>query len=208
MKHLFKTAAASAAIGLLAGALMGAAGTARADTITLRIASGHPPGVVYAGLMKNYFQPELEKRVAARTDHTIKFVEGYSGSIVKVTEVFEGVQNGIVDIGGFCYCFEASKLPLHAFQVMLPFGTMDPTVSLAIAQDVYKAVPFLTEVGFTAALSKNLFALTADATAVINKLPLAGQRHFHGGSTSERVPLLAVVNERTTRFWRVHNRKQ
>ncbi len=35
-----------------------------------------------------------------------------------------------------------------------------------------------------------------------------GLRHFHGASTSERVPLLAVVNERTTRFWRVHNRKQ
>ena len=28
---------------------------------------------------------------------------------------------------------------------------------------------------------------------------LVGQRHFHGASTSERVPLLAVVNERTTR---------
>ncbi len=37
---------------------------------------------------------------------------------------------------------------------------------------------------------------------------LVGQRHFHGASTRERVPLLAVVNERTTRFWRVHNRKQ
>ena len=97
MKHLFKTAAGTVVIGLLAGALMGAAGTARAETITLRIASGHPPGVVYAGLMKNYFQPELEKRVAARTDHTIKFIEGYSGSIVKVTEVLEGVQNGIVE---------------------------------------------------------------------------------------------------------------
>ena len=29
---------------------------------------------------------------------------------------------------------------------MLPFGTMDPTISLAIAQDVYEAVPYLTNV--------------------------------------------------------------
>ncbi len=42
----------------------------------------------------------------------------------------------------------------------------------------------------------------------INPGLLVGQRHFHGASTNERVPLLAVVNERTTRFWRVHNRKQ
>lgn len=42
----------------------------------------HPPAVVYAGLMQNYFQPELKKRVEERTEHQINFVEGYSGSIV------------------------------------------------------------------------------------------------------------------------------
>jgi len=140
MKHLIKGAAGAAAISV-------AASMAMADhTITLRIGSGHPPGVVYAGLMLNYFQPELKRRVEERTDHTINFVEGYSGSIVKVTEVLEGVQDGILDIGGFCYCFEPSNLPLHAFQVMMPFGTMDPELSLKIAQEVYAEVPYLTDV--------------------------------------------------------------
>src|SRR4030065_333398 len=96
--------------------------------------------------MKDYCEPELKKRVEAKTKHKIHWVEGYSGSIVKVTETLEGVENGIVDIGGFCFCFEASKLPLHAFQVMLPFGTMGPTISLKTAQRVYKQVPFLTDV--------------------------------------------------------------
>lgn len=132
------SAAAIAAIGL--------GHAAQADNITLRIGSGHPPGVVYAGLMQDYFQPELKRRVEERTDHTINFVEGYSGSIVKVTEVLEGVQDGIIDIGGFCFCFEPSNLPLHAFQVMVPFGTMDPEMSLAIAQDVYAEVPYLENV--------------------------------------------------------------
>jgi C4-dicarboxylate-binding protein DctP len=118
----------------------------QAEEITLRIGSGHPPGVVYAGLMIDFFQKELKERVEARTDHTINIVEGYSGSIVKVTEVLEGVQDGILDIGGMCFCFEPSNLPLHAFQVMVPFGTMDPVESLGIAQDVYKEVPYLTEV--------------------------------------------------------------
>ena len=136
--------------------------SARSETIRLRIASGHPPAVVYAGLMKDYFQPELKKRVEARTKHKIDWVEGYSGSIVKVSETLEGVQNGIVDIGGFCFCFEPSKLPMHAFQVMLPFGTMDPTVSLAIAQDVYKAVPFLSEV-FEQKFNQKLLARIADS---------------------------------------------
>jgi TRAP-type C4-dicarboxylate transport system substrate-binding protein len=152
----FGIAAAAAALGAT-----GAPAPASAETFTLRIASGHPPGVVYAGLMKDYFQVEVAKRVAAQTQHKINWVEGYSGSIVKVNETFEGVQNNIVDIGGFCYCFEPSKLPLHAFQVMLPFGPMDPTVSLAVAQDVYKAVPFLTEV-FEEKYNQILLARIAD----------------------------------------------
>jgi TRAP-type C4-dicarboxylate transport system substrate-binding protein len=139
MKRLFRTATAAIALSAIAT-------TANADDITLRIGSGHPPGVVYAGLMQSYFQAELKKRVEERTDHTINFVEGYSGSIVKVTEVLEGVQDGIIDIGGMCFCFEPSNLPLHAFQVMLPFGTMDPVQSLKVAQDVYKEVPYLSNV--------------------------------------------------------------
>jgi len=130
----------------LAGAVSAFATAASAEDISLRIGSGHPPGVVYAGLMIDYFQPELKKRVEERTDHTINFVEGYSGSIVKVTEVLEGVQDGILDIGGFCFCFEPSNLPLHAFQVMLPFGTMDPEMSLKVANEVYDEVPYLTDV--------------------------------------------------------------
>lgn len=139
MKHLIKTAVTALAVTTVAPAAM-------AEDITLRIGSGHPPTVVYADLMMNYFQPELKKRVEERTDHTINFVEGYSGSIVKVTEVLEGVQDGILDIGGFCFCFEPSNLPLHAFQVMLPFGTMDPVTSLKTANEVYAEVPYLTDV--------------------------------------------------------------
>lgn len=145
---------------VVAGILV-ASTAARADDITLRIGSGHPPGVVYAGLMINFFEKELKERVEAQTDHTINFVEGYSGSIVKVTEVLEGVQDGILDIGGMCFCFEPSNLPLHAFQVMLPFGTMDPETSLKIAQEVYAKVPYLEDV-FKEKFNQVLLARIAD----------------------------------------------
>ena len=129
-------------MALAAATFLGAT-TVDAKTITIRIGSGHPPTVVYAGLMKNFFQPELKKAIESRTSHKVKYIEGYSGSIVKVFDVFEGVQNGVLDIGGFCYCFEASKLPMHAFQIMLPFGTMDPVQSVAIANKIYKKFPRL-----------------------------------------------------------------
>ena len=82
--------------GLSAAALLGAAAltgvtSASADTINIRIASGHPPTVVYAGLMKSFFQTELKKAIESQTDHKVYFIEGYSGSIVKVFDTFEGV---------------------------------------------------------------------------------------------------------------------
>ena len=147
------------AYGLAAAAAFTTA--AQAEDISLRIGSGHPPGVVYAGLMINFFQTEVTNRVAERTEHTVSFVEGYAGSIVTVTETLEGVQDGILDIGGMCFCFEPSNLPLHAFQVMLPFGTMDPVDSLQIAQDVYEQVPYLTEV-FEEEYNQILLARIAD----------------------------------------------
>lgn len=151
---LFRGAAIAATLGVSASA-------ASADTINLRIGSGHPPSVVYAGLMIDYFQDELKTRVEAQTDHTVNFIEGYSGSIVKVTEVLEGVQDNILDIGGFCFCFESSNLPLHAFQAMLPFGPMDPELSLKVAQEVYEEVPYLSEV-FEDKFNQVLLARIAD----------------------------------------------
>src|SRR5688572_26274313 len=119
---------------------------AQAEDIKLRIASGHPAANTYVNLMQNFFVPEVTKRVAAKTKHKIEFIEGYGGSMVKVADTLEGVQSGIIDIGGYCFCFEPSNLPLHAFQIMLPFGTMDPVTSLKVARAVYDKVPYMSKV--------------------------------------------------------------
>jgi C4-dicarboxylate-binding protein DctP len=138
-----------------------AAVPAASENIKLRIASGHPPVNTYVNLMQNFFVPEVTKRVAARTKHTVEFIEGYGGAMVKVADTLEGVQSGIIDIGGYCFCFEPSNLPLHAFQVMLPFGTMDPVVSVKLARAVYDKVPYMSKV-FEDKYNQRLIALIAD----------------------------------------------
>jgi len=147
---------------LIPALLLGLTATAlRADDITLRIASGHPPVQTYVNLITTFFVPEVEKRVAAKTKHKVKFIEAYGGSMVKVADVLEGVQSGIVDIGGYCFCFEPSNLPLHAFQVMLPFGTMDPVTSVKLARTVYDKVPFMSKV-LEDKFKQELLGLVAD----------------------------------------------
>jgi len=155
MKLEFKLALAASVLGLAFS------GTASADNIKLRIASGHPAANTYVNLMQNFFVPEVTKRVAERTKHKVEFVEGYGGAMVKVADTLEGVQSGLIDIGGYCFCFEASNLPLNAFQVMLPFGTMSPEMSVKLARSVYDKVPYLSEV-FEKKFGQKLMALISD----------------------------------------------
>ena len=156
MKRLFLAMAACAV-----AAAPFAGGTARADDIKLRIASGHPPANTYVMLMQTFFVPEVTKRVAARTKHKVEFIEGYGGAMVKVADTLEGVQSGIIDIGGYNFGFEPSNLPLHPFQVMLPFGTMSPVKSVKIVRAVYDKVPYLSKV-LEDKFNQRLIALIAD----------------------------------------------
>jgi len=149
------------ASGAAALALAFCSAAAFAEDIKLRIASGHPAVNTYVNLMQNFFVPEVTKRVAARTKHKIEFIEGYGGAMVKTADTLEGVQSGIIDIGGYCFCFEPSNLPLQAFQVMLPFGTMDPETSVKLARAVYDKVPYMSQV-FEKKFNQKLIALIAD----------------------------------------------
>ena len=134
---------------------------AQAEDIKLRIASGHPTANTYVHLINTFFVPEVTKRVAAKTKHKVEFIEGYGGSIVKVADTLEGVQSGIIDLGAYCFCFEPSNLPLHAFQIMLPFGTMSPVKSVTLARRVYDKVPYMSKV-FEDKYSQVLLGLIAD----------------------------------------------
>ena len=117
---------------------------AEAKTYTLRIGAGHPAGPsVYATMMRDYFVPEVTRRVAEETTHRINFVEGYGGSIAKVAETLEAVQAGILDIGGYCTCFEPAKLFLHNFPYFVPFGPQDSVQAIRVTRAVYNQHPGL-----------------------------------------------------------------
>ncbi len=119
---------------------------AAAEQYTLRVGSGHPVGAtVYVTVLRDYLVPELRRRVAEETDHELRIIEGYGGSIASVAETLEAVQIGILDIGAYCTCFEPAKLFLHNFQYFVPFGPQDAQLAMRVARQVYDAYPWLTE---------------------------------------------------------------
>jgi len=150
------TVAAASLLGVLG---LTSSLTAQAEDITLRIGSGHPNGpAVYVADTANFFVPEVKKRVAAETEHTIEFVEGYGGAIAGVAETLEAVQNGILDIGAYCICFEPAKLFLHNFPYYAPFGPQDSIQQMAATRAVYDKTPWLTDV-FTKEYKQQLLGL-------------------------------------------------
>ena len=78
MRFISKSILGLASVGLIVSGLFAATSQADAKTIVVRIGSGHPPTVVYAGLMKTFYQTELKKAIEAKTSHKVKFIEGYS----------------------------------------------------------------------------------------------------------------------------------
>jgi C4-dicarboxylate-binding protein DctP len=157
----------------LIGVLIGTAtlhGCSESNSLTLRIGAGHPAGPsVYATQMRDFFVPEVRRRVEAETEYTINFVEGYGGSIAQVAETLEAVQNGVLDIGAYCVCFEPAKLFLHNFAYYTPFGPQDSVQAVQVARTVYDKHPWL-ESQLTDLYGQQLLAIN-------------GYDNYHLGST-------------------------
>lgn len=126
MSIMNKFTGAAVTLGLVLGAAIGVSSIANADSFTLRIGSGHPSApTAYVDSMENFFVPEVTKRVAARTDHKVRFIEAYAGTVASVFETMEAVEKGLLDIGGWCQCFEPTKALGMNITYFIPFTTPD-----------------------------------------------------------------------------------
>lgn len=148
-------ALAAASLGILLPATQ-----ARAENVTLRIGAGHPEGpVAYVRLTSEFFVPEVTRRVEERTEHTVRFVEAYGGTIAKLPEVLEATQRGILDIGHTCFCFEPTKAFAQNLNYYVPFSTPSAVQQLRVTRRVYEAHPALSE-HFSDNYGQTLIALT------------------------------------------------
>jgi TRAP-type C4-dicarboxylate transport system substrate-binding protein len=136
-----------AAAGAISAGLVFSASAAIADSFTLRIAAGHPaPPLSPVNQLQKTFVPNVTKRVAAETEHTVRFIEGYGGTIANLFEVLESTQKGLVDIGAMCSCFEPTKLFVHNINYFSPFISGDPKVMGPATRQVHSEFDYFSEV--------------------------------------------------------------
>ena len=120
---LWKTFAALVLVGTCA-TLPGAPAQAQ-KTINLTAVSGYSPTASWVKIFKEYYIPEVNKRLAAKGEYKINWNEGFSGTIAKPREELAAVETGLADIGIVVTAFHVDRLPLYNVAFVTPFVAND-----------------------------------------------------------------------------------
>ncbi len=117
----------------------------KGNEITLRIGSGHPPFITYIKQFKAVLIPRIIERVKNETKFTVKFKEHYAGTVVGVFDTLEGVQDGRLDMGGWCVCFDDDKAMAMNLPFFVPFQHPSAVVQREIGRKLLARFPELFE---------------------------------------------------------------
>jgi TRAP-type C4-dicarboxylate transport system substrate-binding protein len=117
-----------------------------AENFRLTAAAGHPTNLHLIGVFKDYFIPEVDRRLAAAGGkHKITWTQAWGGTLVKFDGVLEGVEQGIIDIGWVGTLFEEAKLPLHSVTYVTPFSCEDVAVVIKTVHALHEKLPILRQ---------------------------------------------------------------
>ena len=121
-------------------------GSVSAKTYKLTVVAGHPPIFLWVTLCRDYFIPEVDKRLQeAGGKHKIIWNQAYGGTIAKIGGALEAIEEGIADMGFVGTIFEAPKMPLHNVTYMTPFGTENIFYVVDIIAELQSKIPALAQ---------------------------------------------------------------
>lgn len=126
--------------------LIASVAPAKAKTYKMTVATGHPPIFLWVTLTRDFFIPEVDKRLAAAGGKDkIEWNQAYGGTVAKIGGVLEAIEEGIVDMGFVGTIFEAPKMPLHNVSYMAPFGSRDIFKVVETMMELQANIPAVAE---------------------------------------------------------------
>jgi TRAP-type C4-dicarboxylate transport system substrate-binding protein len=136
--------------GLLAGTAalpLFAAHTAVAQTaLNIQIAASHPVQNFWIHIMKNVFQPEVDKFLRDNGNtHRINWREAYGGTLYRFQDTMEAVRDNITDIGYVGTLWEGSTMPLQNVTYFTPFATGDHGLIANAFEHMNETVPAIRQ---------------------------------------------------------------
>ncbi|HEX7007471.1 MAG TPA: TRAP transporter substrate-binding protein DctP [Alphaproteobacteria bacterium] len=168
----------SATVTSVACVFVALGGPVSAETVKLIVVGAPPPVVTPVKVTKEFFVPEVSKRLAATgKDFKIEWTEAYSQTLAKFPEVFETVEEGIAHVGVILRNFEESKLPLEAYASAIPFGLTEMRPMIAADARVRAKVPEMNaafeqngQVYLAGAISENMHLFTTFPVKTVDDL--------------------------------------
>jgi TRAP-type transport system periplasmic protein len=116
---------------------------ANAAQFKVTFSAGHGTQLPWVRMIKEFYIPEVDKRLAAGGQHSIVWTEAFGGTLAKIGGELDAVGSGVAEMGYVYTVFEAAKLPLLAVTFMAPFGTDDPRLLSRIMTELHDEVPEL-----------------------------------------------------------------
>lgn len=102
-----------------------------ADNVTLKYSNFFPPTHIQSKLAESWCQ-EVEKRTEGRVK--VEYYPG--GSLLKVKQTYDGIVDGIADVGLSGLAYTLGRFP-EMSAIDLPFGFPSGVVATKVANDVY-----------------------------------------------------------------------
>ncbi|MEM7301417.1 MAG: C4-dicarboxylate TRAP transporter substrate-binding protein [Pseudomonadota bacterium] len=135
-----------ALLTLIAAAALAAHGLpttkAHADDINVTIVAGHPPVFRWVKHASKTFIPAVNKALEG-TGHKITWSEQYGGSLAKVGDELEAVEEGLAEIGLVASLFDPAKLAVQNVTYFTPFVSSDSTAVSELIDGLHKSTPEL-----------------------------------------------------------------
>lgn len=140
-----KTAAAVMAAIIVIPALIAGTMTAlAAEEYKITAVSGHPPIYLWTELCRDFFIPEVDRRLTAMgSQHKIVWNQAYGGTLAPLGGCLEAVEEGIADMGLVATVFNAPHMPLHNATFMTPFGSSDVAGVVETMSELQDEIPAL-----------------------------------------------------------------
>jgi len=130
------------ALALLTSGSMLAQVPAYAAEISATIVAGHPPVFRWVKHASKTFIPAVNKALEG-SGHSINWSEQYGGSLAKVGDELEAVEEGLAEIGLISSLFDPAKLSVQNVTYFTPFVSSDSTAVSELLDELHKTNPDL-----------------------------------------------------------------
>ena len=156
------------------------AGSANATNYNVTFAGGHGTHLPWMKAIKEFYIPEVDKRLAAAGGKDkIVWTEAFGGTLVKIGGELDAVREGVAEMAMLYTIFEPARLPLMSVTFQAPFGSDDVTLISKIIVEMNAEMPEL-KAHWDKQGQVFLGAVAADTDHTWTKFPVAKLEDYKG----------------------------